>query len=155
MGVRATRAWARLAPLPGGKFVFSKLLGHLIPYTGSMGARVDHLEPGHAVVLLKERRRVRNHLNSVHAIALANLGEVTTGLATLSGMPENTRGILTGLELKYHKKARGLLRAVCDCDIESVQIETELHIEANIYDSANDCVATARASWLVGPIPGT
>ncbi len=151
VGEQANQLWNRLSPLPGGKWLFSKLIGFVIPYTGSVQPRVVSLQPGHAVVNLHDRRRVRNHLKSIHAIALANLAEFTTGLATLSGMPPATRAILTGLEVEYHKKARGTLRAECTSDLPAT-IETQsLKVEAKIYDATSECVATGRATWLIGP----
>jgi len=66
-----------------GSVVFSRILGLTIPYTGSIKAHVELLEPGHAIVFMKDRRCVRNHLDSIHAIALANLAELSTGLAMI------------------------------------------------------------------------
>jgi len=123
----------------------------MIPYTGSMKANVEHLEPGYAVVFLKDRRRVRNHLRSIHAIAIANVAEYTTGLSTLTGMPPGSRAILTALDVKYLKKARGRLRSECRSQLPSNLIEQEVSVEASIYDMQGDCVATATATWLIGP----
>lgn len=151
VGERANQLWGRLSPLPGGKWLFSKLIGIVIPYTGSVQPRVVELRPGHAIVNLHDRRRVRNHLKSVHAIALANLAEFTTGLATLSGMPPGSRAILTGLEVEYLKKARGTLRAECKSELPA-SIETQsLKVQADIFDAEGDCVATGKATWLIGP----
>ncbi len=143
--------WDTLSALPGGKWLFSKALGLMVPYTGALGSIVQHLSPGHAVITLRDRRRVRNHLKSVHAIALANLLEVSTGLAVLSGMPDDARGILSGLEVNYLKKARGLLTAECHCDIPTTSSRQEYQITGEIRDSEGDVVATAIAHWLIGP----
>jgi len=143
--------WSRLAPLPGGRWLFSRLLGRRVPYTASIGATVVELEPGRARVELPDRRRVRNHLRSVHAIALANLGELSTGLAVLSALPPSVRAILTGIDMTYDKKARGVLAAEARCEVGGLSAPREQEVEARITDASGEVVATARARWLLSP----
>ena len=145
------RQWTRLSALPGGKKLFSVMLGRMAPYTGTVGAIVDTLEPGYAKVLLRDRKKVRNHLDCVHAVALVNLGEVTTGLACMSGMPDNARGILKGLSIEYHNKARGLLTAECRCDIPQTSERKDYVVEGRIKNSDGELVSTVSATWLIGP----
>jgi acyl-coenzyme A thioesterase PaaI-like protein len=143
--------WQRWSGRPGGRRVFSWLLGKLVPYTGSMGARVEELRPGYARATLRDRRRVRNHLRSVHAIALMNLAELVTGLALNYAMRPDTRSILTGLSIRYQKKARGLLTAEAIAPVLESSDERELTLVTEIRDAAGDVVATAEARWKVGP----
>jgi|ERR1019366_2026682 acyl-coenzyme A thioesterase PaaI-like protein len=148
--VRLLRLWRRLEPFPGGKWLFARMLGRRVPYTGSIGARIETLEPGHARVSLRDRRAVRNHLDSIHAIALANLCELATGLAMLTAAG-GSRGILVGLQMEYRKKARGHVFAECSCTPPVVTEPIEMRVAANISDAAGDIVAVATATWRLAP----
>ncbi len=151
IGPAIRKFWNQFSTKPLGKHVFSRVLGLYVPYTGTIGAYIDTLEPGHSVVFLSDRRKVRNHLKSVHAIALANLGEMATGMALLNSLPDKTRAILVGLKTEYSKKARGRLRAECHCLIPESNIEEEMIVSATITDRSGDVVATTEATWKVGP----
>jgi acyl-coenzyme A thioesterase PaaI-like protein len=141
------RAWQRFSAVPGGRWLFSRAVGRMAPYTGSIGARVDELEPGRARVTLRDRRRVRNHLRSVHAIALANLGELATGLAMVSAMPPGMRGIPTTITIEYLKKARGTLSCTAAAELPEVTEPTSHEVRGDIRDAEDDVVATIRVTW--------
>ena len=141
--------WKRLSRLPFGRSLFSIMLGRMAPYTGSMGARIVELSPGHSKWLLRDRKRVRNHLNSVHAVALVNLAEVASGTAMLTALPPGTRGIVTALSMEYLKKARGTLTAECNCSIPAIDSETRYDVTANVKDAAGDVVARGTVTWLL------
>ena len=145
------REWARWSGRPGGKAMFSWLLGRLVPYSGTIGARVEELRPGYARVTLQDRRRVRNHLRSIHAVALMNMAEFATGLALNYAMRPDARSILKGLSIDYTKKARGTLTAEATAPVLESNEEREITMETAIRDAEGDVVATARARWLVGP----
>jgi acyl-coenzyme A thioesterase PaaI-like protein len=128
------------------------MLGFMVPYTGALGAGVMRFDPGHVQVRLRERRGVRNHLRSVHAIALANMGELATGLALVGSLPPTVRGILVRLEIDYRKKARGTLVAEARCVLPHVTEACEHAVEAEVRDAAGEAVALVRAHWRLAPV---
>jgi acyl-coenzyme A thioesterase PaaI-like protein len=156
-GGRLLAAWRRLAPLPGGRWLFSRIVGRMAPYTGTIHARVSHLAPGRAVVLMRDRKRVRNHLRSVHAIALANLGELASGLAATTAMPAGVRGIPVSIRVEYVRKARGPLTAIGSADLADVGPgeHADADAYAEIRDAADDVVATIHVTWRLEHVAAT
>jgi len=144
--------WLRLSPLPGGKWLFSRLVGWSAPYTRTIGAQVLELSAGRSKVVMRDRWGVRNHLRSIHAIALMNMGELTTGLALTFGLPDDARGIPTRLTIEFVKKARGRLTAECTAPAVDLATERDYDVEAVIKDPSGDVVARCTARWRIGPL---
>jgi acyl-coenzyme A thioesterase PaaI-like protein len=146
------RLWRRLHRLPGGSWLFSRLVNLRTPYTASIRARIAALGPGRATVVMRDRRRVRNPFRSVHAVALANLGELASGLATLTAMPAGARGIPTALHVEYLKKARGTLTATSDLAVPEPGLDGVDHAAtAEIRDTDGDVVARVEFTWRIAP----
>lgn len=149
---RLERFWRRLAPLPGGRWLFGRILRLMVPYSGSIRPMVRELEPGRAVIALKERRRLRNHLGSVHAIALANLGELASGLAMTLALPAEARGIPIRVEVDYHKKARGTITARGRAaPPAAVPAERDDAATADLVDETGEVVARLVVTWRLAP----
>ncbi|MFT5731356.1 MAG: acyl-coenzyme A thioesterase PaaI-like protein [Planctomycetota bacterium] len=145
--------WERAKGSTLKRALFSKALGLAVPYSGTIRPQILELEAGRCKVAMRDRRRVRNHLRSIHAIALVNLGEISSGLALLTGLPPDARGIVKGLSIEYLKKARGTLIAHCEADIPPDNAERDVTVTAHIMDAGGDEVATVQVNWRVGPVP--
>lgn len=142
------RWWGRVQAHSWARFIFSRILGFMIPYTGTVKAVILELKPGFAAIGIKDRRGLRNHLASIHALALANLGELTTGLALHFSLKDGDQAILTKLEAEYHKKARGFIIAKAHIDREKELIGSQ-QVLALLYDHSDTLVCTITATWLV------
>jgi len=143
--------WEKMRRLPFSGWLFQKFIGKMIPYTGTISPRVLELKPGFARVQMKDTKAVRNHLNSVHAIALANLGEFTSGVALVSGLGRDERAIPTKIEIEYLKKSRGTLTAECQVPPRTSSKEAQdFWVEADIMNAGGEVVAKFRALWRIG-----
>lgn len=149
-GKMLLRLWRRLHWLPGGSWVFSRIFGWRVPYSGSVRPHVRVLAPGHAEVEIPDRRANRQHLGSIHAIALLNAAEQASGLALLTGLPDGIRGIVTRISMEYLKKARGPIRAVSHVRPPVVGADLEFDVAADCIDRQGDVVARASVRWRLG-----
>ncbi len=149
-GARLLSLWRRCESLPFGRAIFGAIFGRLVPYSGSIGATVLALSPGQVKLALRDRRAVRNHLGSVHAVALTNLGELASGLAMTTALPAGVRGIVLRIESEYLKKARGTLVAESRVVVPEVHGDTDFEVRADIHDAGGDRVAAVRVHWRLG-----
>lgn len=131
--------------------MFSWILGRQVPYSGSVRPRVLELDAGYARIGMKDRHALRNHFDSIHAIALANILELTSGIAMTTTLPSNARGIPTRISIEYLKKARGPLIAEARCTVPEITGDAEHDFHSDVRDAAGDVVARATARWRIGP----
>ncbi len=73
------RAVVRI-PVVGPRLV-SRVVAWVAPYFASIAPRITALEPGRCEVRIRNRRAVRDHIGTVHAIAMCNMCELAAGLA--------------------------------------------------------------------------
>jgi len=144
-------SWDRLSGMPGGRRLFSVMVGRAAPYTGSIGARIEELRDGYARVVLRDRPGVRNHLRCVHAIALANLAELTGNVAIAYSLRDDARFIVAGLSMDYIKKARGTITGVCEAPVPETNERQEYEVHVSMRDEKGEEVAHCTLRTLVGP----
>jgi acyl-coenzyme A thioesterase PaaI-like protein len=143
--------WDKLEGIPGGKSIFSKLIGRAAPYTGSINAKVHELRPGYSRITLADKPSLRNHLECVHAVALVNLAEVTGNLALSYSLPDNARFIVAGISIEYLKKSRGTITGTCESPLITSSERMEYQVPVVMQDASGGIVATASLRTLIGP----
>ena len=136
---------------PSGTWLFSRAVCFKAPYFGSIAPRITRLEPGRCEATIRDRRRVHNHIGTVHAIALCNLAELCAGVMTDASLPADMRWIPKGMSVSYLKKAKGPMRGIAtpDIPIASASEGYDLPVNVDVLDEAGDKVFHARiAMWL-------
>src|SRR3954454_24685944 len=108
--------WKRAGRLPAGDRIFSRTFALRAPYFGSIRPRFTVIEPYHAELLIRDRRRVHNHLGTVHAIALCNGLEAAMGALAEATIPETRRWIPKAMTVSYTAKAVGDITCIAETD---------------------------------------
>ena len=148
------QAWDLLSGVPGGKAVFSRIVGRTAPYTGTIRAQVSVLRTGHAEVVMRDHKSLRNHLDCLHAIALANVAELAGNVALFYSMPDDARFIVSGMEIEYLKKARGTITAIGESPVPPTSARAAYDVHVSLRDASGEEVAKAVLHSLVGPKRG-
>ena len=145
--------YRRITRWPAGHWLFSRLVCFKAPYFATIAPRIVALEPGRCEVRIHDRRRVHNHIGTVHAIALCNLAELAGGVMTDATIPAGMRWIPKGMTVEYLKNAVGTLHGVATPDIPLVQAASgyDLPVTVAVTDSAGDTVFRARIAMWVSP----
>lgn len=149
---RTLSLWRRFSSLPGGKWLFSRLVCLKAPYFASVRPRFETLEPARAEVRIAKRRAVLNHIGTVHAIAMCNMAELAAGTMTDATIPATHRWIPKGMTVQYLRKAETSLRAVARIDpLPEFGAAAELPVTVDVIDTRGEVVLRAVITMWVSP----
>ncbi len=112
--------WKRFSGVPiVGTRAFSFAFSQRAPYFGSIHPRFTEIRPNHAELVIPKRRGVKNHIGTVHAIALCNGLEAAMGALAEATIPSDKRWIPKGMEVSYTAKATSDITCTAETDPSS------------------------------------
>lgn len=147
--------YRRITRWPAGHWLFSRAVCLKAPYFGTISPRFVALESERCEVRMRDRRRVHNHLGTVHAIALCNLAELAAGVMTDATLPSTMRWIPKGMSVEYLKKAVGTMHAVATPErpLEASEGGYDAPVLVEVRDDTGDVAFRARIAMWVSPRP--
>lgn len=153
-GNRLSRLVHKLDGLPVGlrRFFITYLFGGTVHFVRTAGLHFEALTEDRAVVVVRNRRRVQNHIGTVHASAMGLLGETATGAVVGMNVPDDRVPVLKGMRMDYLKRAQGALRAEASLTPEmQVHIRTEergeLSVPVRITDESGESPLDCEYVW--------
>jgi uncharacterized protein (TIGR00369 family) len=137
-------------------FALSKALGRAIKYAGTSGLRFEKLTPNECIVVIPNRKKVQNHIGSVHAAAMGLLAETATGFMTGLTVPDNRIIVIKSMNLVYLKQATGDMTAVAtftDEQVEFIKNNDKADIDVPVVITDAKGVETVKATmvWAWAP----
>jgi acyl-coenzyme A thioesterase PaaI-like protein len=143
--------YRRLSRWPAGRWLFARAVCWRAPYFGTIAPRFERLEAGRCEISMPDRRRVHNHIGTVHAIALCNLAELAGGVMTDATIPPSMRWIPKGMQVEYLKKATGRMHAVATPASAVIESDAgyEWPVDVDVRNTAAETVFRARITMWV------
>jgi acyl-coenzyme A thioesterase PaaI-like protein len=109
--------WKTLDRFPRGDRLFSVAFARKAPYFATIKPRFTVIEPNRAELVIPKRRRVHNHLGTLHAIALCNGLEAAMGALAEATIPDDKRWIPKGMTVAYTAKATSDITCIAETDV--------------------------------------
>src|SRR3954468_22028276 len=97
--------YRQVTRLPEGDRIFSRLFTFKAPYFGTVKPLFVELRPNYAELTIRKRRRVQNHIKTVHVIAICNGLEAAMGALAEATVPAGKRWIPRGMDVRSTAKA--------------------------------------------------
>ncbi|MGH3464604.1 MAG: hotdog fold domain-containing protein [Kribbellaceae bacterium] len=116
MATQVQQLYDSLARFPGGKRVFSLGFARKAPYFRSIRPQFVQIRPNFASLRLPDRRAVRNHIGTVHAIAVCNGLEAAMGALAEATVPAGKRWLPKGMTVSYLAKSTSDLVCTAETD---------------------------------------
>jgi len=140
------------APVFMQSWLLSQLFGRAIKFAGTAGIVIQRLDFQQAVLIQGNFRKVQNHIGSVHAAAMALLGESASGFLVGMHVPDDRLPLLKSMHLNYVKRATGRLTAVAalsDSQIQQIREHEkgEITIQVQISDQLGVEPVIAEYVW--------
>jgi acyl-coenzyme A thioesterase PaaI-like protein len=139
---------------PLGVQLFSTLVGVFAPYSASVTPMVRGMEKTDTDIRVEasfeDRPWLRNPFQSVHAVALTNIGECASGVAIVAALQDrrfrNIKGIPTKIETEYFRKGRGRMTATAVVNFGDLKGGLS-KFETKITDTKGELIATCIVTW--------
>ena len=141
---RTLSIYQTLTRYPLGNYLFTKIVCRTAPYFGSIRPMITELSKNHCVCLIKKRRRVFNHIKTVHVIAICNGLEMAMGVMAEASVPHHLRWIPKGMTVDYTAKAGSDIRCVAKIAPQSWATGEQL-VEVSAFDENG---VTVVKGWI-------
>jgi len=90
----------------------SVVMRRAVPFTGTAGLDFLQMTPGLVEIGIRNRKKVQNHIEGIHASAMNLLAETATGMVVGMNVRDDCIPLAKELRMAFKKRATGDMRAV-------------------------------------------
>ncbi len=136
----------------------SLLLGRMVPFVGTAGARIEEMTEHRVTVVVDNRRGIRNHIGQVHAAAMALAAETATGFVCGMNVPDNKLLLCKSLKVDFKKRTTGAIRAVATLTApqrEQMRSEDRGNVTVEVHATDDTGIEPIQCEMVWAWIPRT
>lgn len=143
------------------RFLAMSALSRMSPFNAHLSGRLVDWTDAQCRIFLRRRKRVRNHVATIHAGALFTLGETCAGLVIIRNFPfSGFRPLMSSVQADFYKQARADVTGEAFLDPAKI---AEMHailsdggipsvdVITNIYDADRLLIASVKTVWQIKP----
>jgi acyl-coenzyme A thioesterase PaaI-like protein len=144
--------YLKLSKLPYGKKLFSMVVSRVAPYFATISPTITELVPNQCTCMIKKKKKVFNHIKTVHVIAICNGLEMAMGVMAEASIPKNLRWIPKGMTVDYTAKAGSDIRCVASVNQDDWQVG-DMFVNITAYDENNVVVVKGTIKLWISDKP--
>lgn len=151
---RLIRSLAKLEAFPKGlqRPMRNWVIGRTVPFTGTAGIDYEKMSREEVILNLRNRKKVQNHIQQVHAAATALLAETASGMVVGMNLPDDKLPLIKSMQVRYTKRSTGAQRAVASLSDEQVQHihnteKGDVLVPVSIHDETGAKVVELEMLW--------
>ena len=155
---RLARVVHKFDSLPVGlrRSLITWVFGGTVHFVRTAGLKFEELGEDRAVLMVRNKRRVQNHIGTVHAAAVALLGETATGAVFGMSVPDDKIPLLKSMQINYLKRSQGALRAEATLSPElrariGAEGKGEVSVPVRISDETGEPTVECEYIWAWRP----
>jgi acyl-coenzyme A thioesterase PaaI-like protein len=142
--------YQKLEKYPFGKKIFSIIVSRVAPYFATINPHISELMPNQCTCIIRKRKKVFNHIKTVHVIAICNGLEMAMGVMAEASVPKHLRWIPKAMTVDYSAKANSNIRCVAKVNAEDWQ-PGDMFVNIIAYDENNVVVVKGNIKlWITG-----
>jgi acyl-coenzyme A thioesterase PaaI-like protein len=133
-----------------------KILTYMFRYkvklVGTCKVDIKETDLKSVTFFVKNRRKVQNHIGSVHAATIALIAESATGFVVGVNLPGDKLPLIKSMNLKYVKRAFGDMQATATLTYEQIQVlknepKGDFLVDVKVTDERGDEPVIAQMHW--------
>jgi len=132
--------------------LLSFVLGSTVKFVGTAGVKCRHLSAEKSVFKISNKKKVRNHIGTIHAAASALVAETATGMAIGMHVPDDKIPLLKVMHVDYIKRSTGALTAEANLTKEQIELlhsedKGSMVIACKVIDDAGIEPVDCKMEW--------